>query len=92
MVTIDHLRDAWEYALFEINASIFHLEGDSTAADDNSQRAADAWLKNLHRDRVEYDALLADYPSISLSIEQSSRPAGRPSRSSPRKNRPRSRS
>lgn len=68
MITIDHLRDAWEYALFEINAAIFHLESgdgkDVTNSGENSQKAADAWLENLQHDRIAYNALLTDYPSI----------------------------
>ncbi len=68
MVTINHLRDAWEYALFEINAAIFHLESgegnDVASFGENSQKAADACLENLQRDRVEYTALLTDYPSV----------------------------
>ena len=68
MITIDHLRDAWEYALSEINAAIFHLESgdgkDVTDSREKSQKAADAWLENLQHYRMEYKALLTDFPSV----------------------------
>lgn len=67
-MTIDHLRDAWGYALFDIDAAIFHLESeeenDIAGSDENLRRAPDAWLAKLHRDRLEYNALLTDYPSV----------------------------
>ncbi|WP_158811492.1 hypothetical protein [Beijerinckia sp. L45] len=63
MVTIDHLRDAWTYALIEIDAAIAHLESDlDQGACDNLSRAAGAWLTKLRRDRDEYNALLNDHP------------------------------
>ena len=67
MITIDHLRVAWHYALVEIEAAIFHLESgageDATTSVDDA-RAAEAWLVNLRRDRVDYNLLLTDHPSI----------------------------
>ncbi len=67
MVTIAHLRAAWHYALIEIEAAIFHLESGAgndptTSADDAT--AAEAWLVNLRRDRIDYNVLLANHPSV----------------------------
>ena len=46
MITLDHLRDAWMVALFEINSAIYHLESgegvEAVPSDADSQRAADA--------------------------------------------------
>lgn len=67
MITLDHLRDAWMFALFEINSAIYHLESgagvEAVPSDPDSQQAVDAWLATLRRDRLEYSALLTKYPS-----------------------------
>lgn len=68
MVTIGHLHDAWTYALAEIDAAIFHLESgngrDATSLIGDAPRAVEAWLVNLRRDRIEYNALLTEFPSV----------------------------
>ena len=67
MITIDHLRAAWNYALVEIEAAIVHLEsgaGEDASTSVDDARAAEAWLLNLRRARVDYNILLTDYPSI----------------------------
>ena len=66
MMTIDDLREAWTYALLEIDAAINFLEaeGASAVADNDPNRAAGMWLTNLRRNRIEYDVLLTQHRSV----------------------------
>lgn len=68
MVTIGHLREAWRYALSEIDAAIVHLESnageEALPSIDEASRAAAAWLVNLRRDHCEYNALLTNFPLV----------------------------
>ena len=66
MLTVDHMREAWTYALSEIDAAISFLEdeGCSVVVSSGSSRAAGMWLINLRRNRVEYTVLLAEHLSV----------------------------
>ena len=61
-MTIDDMREAWEFALAEIDAAISYLEVERKGADCFAENAANSWLATLYRDRTEYSTLLARHP------------------------------
>ena len=64
MMTVEHMREAWTYALAEIDAAISYIKVGRIGAKEEPRNAADHWLVTLQRDQVEYRALLVDHPAI----------------------------
>ena len=64
MMTVDHMREAWAYALAEVDAAISFIEVEKFGDENAAKDAAYRWLITLQRDQVEYRALLMEHPTV----------------------------